>query len=1021
MYHLKRLAVVALSLGVGFNSGATVFTVTNTLDSGAGSLRQAIFSANANPGADVIEFNIPPGGPQSIAVIGGLPAMAETIRIDGTTQPGYSANPIIEVTGAAPLTGGFYFTGNTNEVRGLILNNFITALTFDNGSSGNTVAGNWIGLDSSGEAVKGNDQGIYSYFGTGTTIGGTTAGTRNVIAGNTNGGVLLYSCWSANILGNRIGTGASGTNSLGNGWQPNGTYNQYGGIYLESGGFHLIGGTNVGAGNLISGNTRGVMLFNHSVSNVIQGNWMGLNAAGAALPGRKQIAAIALYTGDGNLIGGTASGAGNVLSGSDGSPVAPFDGYGIFINNGNFNQIQGNLIGTDAAGSNAVPNLIAGVYLTSVARTNLIGGTAAGARNVISGNTGNGIYLRNSFENQIQGNFIGTQIDGVAPLGNGESGVFLHSGSGNSIGGTTAATRNVIAYNGTKGSQYYNDGVTLTQSDQFTSSSSNLIRRNSFFGNNGRGIRLYDPSCSYCTDHNDAGDTDFGPNNLQNTPVLTNAATASGSISISGTLSSSPNTAFTLEFFASPQINPTGAGEGKTYIGSTAVVTDGTGKTSFESFFVDAGYTGQFISATATDPGRNTSEFAADVVADGPAGAVQFAQATYNQSENGVNIQLQLARLGGTNGSVTVHYTTSNGTATAPDDYTASSGFVTFLSGQSSQFITIPIVNDTFNEPSENFSVTLDSPTGGAVLGSQTNATVTILDDDPIYLLAGDAGVTKPLSGTTTMYFPITLSQASAYTVSVSYATANITAEAGVDYLGTTGRLDLLPGVTNVALPVTILTDGLQEGSKSFLLTLSSPTNATFGDSAALGTIYDGTQGILQFSSTNFAAGEGAGVATITVVRTGGALGTVSVPFSTSGISATAGSDFTLTNGILTFNNGVTSRIFTVPLIDDLANEVNETIALSLGTPTGTTLGLANAATLTIQDNDLPPMLGIEPLANQILLSWPTQAASFSLESAPLISGATWTSMTNLPAVVGNQFVVTNSVGTSNQFYRLRR
>jgi hypothetical protein len=307
------------------------------------------------------------------------------------------------------------------------------------------------------------------------------------------------------------------------------------------------------------------------------------------------------------------------------------------------------------------------------------------------------------------------------------------------------------------------------------------------------------------------------------------------------------------------------------------------------------------------------------------------------------------------------------------------------------------------------------------VLGAQTNATVTIVDDDPIYLFAGDAGATKPPSGTTTMSFPITLSQTSAYTVSVYYATANITAEADVDYLGTTGRLDFIPGQTSQTVAVTILTDGLQEGSKSFLLTLSNPTNAVFGDSSALGTIYDGTQGVLQFSSATYSAGESAGSATITVTRTGGSLGTVSVPFSTSGISATSGNDFVVTNGVLSFANGITSRSFTVNIVNDLMDEDNETIALQLGNPTGTTLGSPASATLTIQDDDLPPVLSIQSLAADVVLSWPTQASNFQLERALAIGNTNWIAVTNSPVILADKFVVTNSVAASNNFYRLRR
>lgn len=1014
--------MIALSI-VSAGSAAT-FTVTNTLDTGVGSLRQAITDANANTGADVIQFNIAPGGAQTITITGGIPSVTDPVTIDGTTQPGFSNGPIIEVTGAVPLTGGLVLISGSNTVRGLVLNSFGTGIYLYNGSSANRIEGNWVGLDATGKNLKGNSTALVIESGTDNIIGGTNALARNVISGGTNNGVYIVSGTHNAVLGNYIGTDARGTNSLGNGWQAGGGYNFAGGVFIEGGGSNIVGGTNAGVGNLISGNTRGVVLYNHTTGNVIQGNWMGLNAAGTGpLPGRTQISGVLVYLSDGNLIGGTVPGAGNVLSGHHGGTAAPSDGYGVQMSSGNFNLIQGNRIGTDATGMLPVPNLICGITLSGVSRTNTIGGTVSGARNVISGNTSIGIYLRDAHANLIQGNYIGAAADGASPLGNGESGIYLYSGAGNSIGGTAAAAGNIIAYNGTNANGWLRNGVTLTQSDPFTSSSGNLIRRNSFFANAERGIRLYDSSCSSpsCPPPNDLGDADAGPNDLKNTPVLTNAVTSAGSITISGTFNSTPNSAFTLEFYASPEISPSGYGEGKTYIGAYADVTDGSGHASFEAFFADAGYTGQFISATATDLAKNTSEFAADVVADGPAGAIQFGQAVFTQSESGGQATITVVRLAGTNGAVTVHYATADGTAIAGSDYTATSGVLNFASGQTSQTFTVPILNDSLNEPIETLLLTLDSVTGGAVLSGQTNAALIITDDDPIYLYAGDAAVTKPASGTTTMQIPVYLSQAAPRPISVSYATADITALAGADYLSVTGRLDFVPGVTNQLVPVTILADGLQEGSKSFMLTLSNPTNAIFGDSTAVGKIYDGTQGVLQFSSASYTVAENAGFATINLSRVGGTLGTVSVTFSVSGGSATAGSDFTLTNGVLSFSNGQTSRSFTIPITDDLINEGDETVLLQLANPNNTSLGTPASGVLTITDNDLPPQIFIQSVPAGVVLLWPTQAANFQLVSSPVVLGTNWNPVTNTPDIMGSQLVVTNPASGPKQFYRLQR
>lgn len=1017
------LALLVLMLALPCARAAT-FTVINTNASGPGSLFQAIDSANTNPGPDLIHFNIAPAGPKRIAV-GILQNVLDPVVIDATTQPGYAGQPIIELCGENTVSTGFLIIGHGNTIRGFAMNGFqSTAVYFYGGSSSNRLENCWIGLDLNGSLTRSNSQGVLIENGRGNVIGGTNAGAGNVIAGSVLSGIYIYQGRWNSILGNYIGTDVSGSNAIGNGWRADGGFNDAAGIYLETSVSNIIGGTDVAARNIIAGNTVGIRLFTFSSANIIQGNWIGVDPSGAAPPvGRRQVYGISVLTQcDANIIGGTAPGAGNVVSGHVGAP--PFqtlDGYGISISQSSLNTVQGNRIGTDASGTLAVPNSIDGVQLMFASRTNTIGGTTAAARNIISANLRHGIYLREGFYNNIQGNYVGTQADGSSPLGNGENGVFLYSGADNNIGGTTAGSGNVIAFNGIPTGPFFRNGITLTQLDPFISSSGNLIRRNSIFSNGDRGIRLYDPNCSSCTVHNDTNDADAGPNQLQNTPVLTNAVTSGGSIAISGRIHSKANSAYTIEFFANPQINGTGYGEGKTYLGSTAVVTDGSGNAGFEVFFVDNGYTGQFISATATDSTRNTSEFAADVVADGPAGALQFSQPSFTFAEGTYFANVVVVRVGGAVGTVTVKFSTSNDTATAGSDYSPSSNTLTFTNGETAKNLFIQLLDDTLNEINERFYLHLEMPTGGAVLGPQAVVPLIITDNDPILLFAGDRSTTKPPTGTTTISFPVYLSQEATRPISVNYQTANITAEAGIDYLGTTGRLDFAPGVLTQFVSVTILADGLQEGSKSFLLSLQNPTNAAFGDGQALGTIYDGTQGVLQFSSAAYTSGEGAGTATITVTRTGGSLGTVSVPFSTSAGTATSGTDFTPTNGVLTFNNGQSSRTFTISLVDDPNSEENETVQLQLGTPQGTSLGTPASALLTIVDNDTPPALSIHAVPGAVVLRWPTQAVDFQLAAAPALPSSNWIIVPDAPFVVGTFFQSTQSLSTSNVFYRLQK
>lgn len=1020
---LRLWAALAAAMLVSAVAQAATLTVVNTNTSGAGSLAQAITDANNTPGADEIVFNITSPGTKKISVLNFLPSVTDPVTIDGTTQPGFAGAPLVELVGAnSNSVFGLLCTSSSNTIRGLALSGFNTAVYFYGGSSSNRLEGCWIGLDASGN-VRANSQGVIVESGKFNTIGGTNQSQRNVVVGSIYSGIYVYQAWSNIIAGNYIGLMPSGTNAVGNGWRDNDSWNDASGIFLESSSSNLIGGTVAGARNIISGNPQGVRFTTRAGANIVQGNWFGLDASGAAKPtGTKQLTGVLVMNdSNGNIIGGTTPGAGNVLSGQAGAPpFSQFDGYGIRAFGSGLLRIQGNYIGTDATGSMPIGNLADGIHLDSVSRTNTIGGTTAAARNVIAASGRYGIYLSQADETMVQGNFIGTS-NGTNAMGNGASGIYLTGSQRVQIGGTTLAAANTIAFNGTNGALEFRDGVTLQDTFDGPPAVSNPIRRNSIFSNGDKGIRLTAYACSGCGDLNDLNDADFGPNRIQNFPVLTNAVTSAGTLTLNGRLHSEPNQAYTIEFFASPEMDPSGFGEGKKYIGQFGILTDGSGNNEFEAFFVDAGYSGQFITATATDSAGDTSQFGNAVVTDYPGGVLQFRVAAVNVNESSTSMNIEVVRINGDNSTVSVQYSTSNGTATAGLDYVATNGTVTFAGGVSSALFQVNILNDSFNEPNETFQITLHSPSAGAVLGGQSTLTLTIVDDDPIFLYARDAGVTKPASGSATLVFPIELSQASTRTVSVNFATTDITAMAGTDYEATNGSLVLLPGVTNVSVAVTVFADGLQEGSKSFALTLSGLLNATMGDSQGLGTIYDGTQGVLQFSAATYSGLESATGAVITVTRTGGALGNVSVPFTARAGTATAGTDFIATNGILTFNNGVTSRSFTVPLLNDASPESSETVLLALGNPTGTTLGSPNAATLTVTDDDSAPALSIRAINDAVVLSWPTQAAGFTLVSSPSVTATNWPALSNTPVAQGSMYVVTNAATSSNQFYRLRQ
>jgi hypothetical protein len=654
------------------------YTVTNTNDAGTGSLRQAIIDANAHANLDastpdLIHFNITSGtGPFTIAPTSALPTITDPVIIDGLTQAGASCSSwppalkiILDGVSAGEANGLNITTGNST-VRGLVIHRFrdaTPAFTDGNGikitsggnnqieccflgteitgtsltgsssfgvriesanntvggtatskrnlisghdsheiiitgasATGNVVANNFIGVNASGAAdvTGGTDAGAGVLIESGAsnnTIGGTSTSARNIISTNGSEGVsITINGGTPNnnfVQGNYIGTDVTGTVNLNTG-----TNQQITGVRIESGN-NTVGGTAAGAGNLISAN-RGDGIAILASSNTVQGNLIGTDASGTADLGNESNGVLIFNGASNNVIGGTSTAARNIISGNDASGVK-------FMDSGtSSNFVQGNYIGTDVNGMAALANG-EGVILSNSATNNTIGGLVAGARNLISGNTGSGVFFQNTGSgNVIQGNFIGTDATGAAALANGLSGVDIGFGSSdNAVGGTASGAGNVIAFN-------TQDGVSITGP---TIPINNSVLGNAIFSNGNLGIDLGDNGVTA----NDLGDGDTGANNLQNFPVLNCAHPSGGNTVVKGSLNSTANTQFTLEFFSNSAADPSGFGEGETFQLSTTVTTDGTGNVNFTVSLPTALALGQFVSATATDPSGNTSEFSKSI------------------------------------------------------------------------------------------------------------------------------------------------------------------------------------------------------------------------------------------------------------------------------------------------------------------------------------------------------------------------------------------------------------------------
>ena len=339
-------------------------------------------------------------------------------------------NGIAVYNSPSNLVGGAT-AGSGNVISG---NNGSGVYLFGIGAAANRLQGNFIGTDASGGLMVSNRaDGITAVGAPASLFGGPNAGEGNLISGNGQGGIYLDGDNSSGtvIQGNIIGADITGTRALGN---------RFAGITLSRTTGTRIGGDTLGARNLISANAQsGVLLSTNSAANLVQGNFIGLDATGTNRLGNRSHG-ITLDNARSNIVGGASLALRNVISGNG--------GHGIFTTPfADGNWIMGNYIGTDAAGTAALPNLVAGLRIESVG--NLVGGTVPGTGNLISGNRDSGIWLvgDDCHGNLIHGNYIGTDASGSNAVSNGRAGVGISDAPQNTVGGIASGAGNVISAN----------------------------------------------------------------------------------------------------------------------------------------------------------------------------------------------------------------------------------------------------------------------------------------------------------------------------------------------------------------------------------------------------------------------------------------------------------------------------------------------------------------------------------------------------------------------------------------------
>lgn len=391
MNPFRRLALVA-GVVVSTTTEAATFTVSITNDAGPGSLRAAITNANTTAGPNLIVFNLPEGT-RTLSPLTALPPMTNGVIVDGTSQPGYSGKPLVELSGAAVAgsASGLRLAISNSVIRGLVLNRWRANGIEINGGRSNVVEGCFIGTGVAGTNDLGNlNNGILIVDSPGNRIGGPTVAQRNLISGNEDHGVRINGTNSVGtqILGNIVGLDDTGSLDLGNTDH---------GILLDRAVETVIGGSTPSVRNVISGNNgHGIRIEGTGArGTVIRNNRIGLDSAGLADLGNT-LDGISVANSPDTAIGGV--GAGNSISGNGGA--------GLRLDGANTTNVVifGNRIGTDDPGIQGIPNQGAGIEISNNARFNRIGGTNPGEGNVVAFNGADGVFVGGGTNNAVRGN-----------------------------------------------------------------------------------------------------------------------------------------------------------------------------------------------------------------------------------------------------------------------------------------------------------------------------------------------------------------------------------------------------------------------------------------------------------------------------------------------------------------------------------------------------------------------------------------------------------------------------------------
>ena len=902
--------------------GADNNTADNVCDDGTShcTLRAAIQQANATPGPGIINFQIG-SGPQTIRPTQRLPELTGPVVIDGAMQPGYAGAPIIELDGSlAPDGSGLVLLGGDSIVRGLVINSFFGTGIFIGGTKGgNRVEGCYIGTDITGSVARPNGNDGISTPNSNNVIGGTTPAARNVISGNSACGINVRRfCCSGDespVTGNVIQGNYVGVNAAGDTAIPNGRA----GVLITSVNSNvpftnnLVGGAATGAGNLISGNNGNGVAFEGSQvkNNIVKGNIIGTNASLTA-PLPNFHSGVSLE-GSNNFVGGTGNGEGNVIAfnGDDG------------IKNTTFTPSTGNVLRGNSIFSNGLNNFPEGATI----------GIDLGPSGVTQNDAGDADAGTNDLQNFPVITSVTASASSVNVKGTLNSAAsttydldFYASGAcnpaGNGEGARRVGSAQVTTDSGGNASFDLTFNVALSANQVFTATATDPAGNTSEF--------------SQCA----ATGATAGSINFQSTRVSVNegAGVASFVLTRTGGSAGSITVGYSVRGMTAR------AGSDFTATQGTFTFADGETSKSFtvpiidDSLDEDSGKTALVSLSTTGDLDAlgSLSTATLTIQDDDPLPSLSIADLSAAEGDSGTTAFDFTVTLSAVSGrEVRVVFNTEDGTATGGgNDFSQPvTNGVTIPAGQTSAKLTIPVRGDTDSEPDETFFVRLFGAVNALIADGRAQGT--ILNDDAtpsVSLSVNDVSVTEGDAGMTDAAFNVSLSGASTKTVTVDVSTSAGSAAETEDFLPVSTTLSFAPGELTKTINVPVRGDNVYERNETFTVEMRNSINALMADRSGLGTIID-DEPAPTISLGDAVVTEGdVGVTFISfpVTLSGPAGRPVGFRYRTTGDSAKPGEDFFAVENVAGFDSSLTSTHVFISVFNDTITEGDESFFLDI-------------------------------------------------------------------------------------------